>query len=178
MISSKKILFSLFSLLIAVSSSNLKAGEILPLAVDLQKTAKTAETHNIPIVIFFTATWCNYCKKLEENILHPLLETTDIENYAEFRQVVMDKAHWMMKDFDGSDLEMETYGPKQKVRVAPTTLIFNSKGELIADPIIGLTLEEFYPGNLERAINQALAALGNEKRIDIYKMVEESDVKY
>jgi len=170
----------LLSLALALLSSlhSVKAGEILPLAVDLQKTAKTASKHNIPVVIFYTATWCNYCKKLEENILHPLLETTNIEDYAEFRQVVLDKSHWMMKDFDGTDLEMKTYGPKQGVKVAPTTLVYNTKGEIIAEPILGLTLEEFYPGNLEKAINQGLKALGNEKRIDIYKMVEESKVVY
>lgn len=158
--------------------SNVKAGEILPLAVDLQKTAKTAEKHNIPVVVFFTATWCNYCKKLEENIIHPLLERTDIENYAEFRQIVMDKAHWQMKDFAGNSIEMKTFAPSQKVKVAPTTYVYNSKGELIAEPILGLTLEEFYPGNLEKAINQGLKALGNDKRVDIYKMVEESKIEY
>jgi len=162
------------SLTLVFSLSSVKAGEILPLAVDLEKTSVTAQQHNIPVVIFYTATWCNYCKKLEENILHPLLETTNIEDYAEFRQVVMDKAHWMMKDFDGTDIEMKTYGPKQKVKVAPTTLVYNSKGEIIAEPILGLTLEEFYPSNLEKAINQGLEALNNEKRLDIYKMVNES----
>lgn len=174
----KSIILSGLIGLVASLPISVKAGEILPLAVDLQKTSATSAKHNVPIVIFYTATWCNYCKKLEENILHPLLETTNIEDYAEFRQVVMDKAHWMMKDFDGTDLEMKTYAPKQKVRVAPTTLIYNSKGELIAEPIIGLTLEEFYPGNLEKAINQGLKALGNEKRLDIYKMVNESKVVY
>lgn len=154
------------------------AGEILPLAVDLQKSSNTAAKHNIPVVIFYTATWCNYCKTLEENILHPLLETTNIEDYAEFRQVILDKSHWRMKDFAGNDIEMRSFGTLQKVRVAPTTLVYNNKGEVIAEPIIGLTLEEFYPGNLERAINNALKALGNSKRLDIYKMVEESKIKY
>ncbi len=173
----QSVLLSL-SLFMLTAAPTAKAGEILPLAVDLQKTANTAAKHNIPVVIFYTATWCNYCKKLEENILHPLLETTNIEDYAEFRQVVLDKAHWMMKDFDGTNLEMKTYGPKQGVKVAPTTLVYNSQGEIIAEPILGLTLEEFYPGNLEKAINQGLKALGNEKRIDIYKMVKESKVAY
>ncbi|MDG6777330.1 thioredoxin fold domain-containing protein [Thiomicrorhabdus sp. zzn3] len=151
------------------------SGEILPLAVDLQKTGKVAAKHNVPVVIFFTATWCNYCKKLEENIINPLLETTDIERYAQFTQVVMDKAHWMMKDFDGRDLEMKTFAPKLGVQVAPTTLVFNAQGEQIAEPIIGLTLEEHYPGNLEKRINQALEKLGNPKRLDLYQLVEESD---
>ncbi|WP_319380139.1 thioredoxin fold domain-containing protein [Thiomicrorhabdus sp.] len=159
-------------------SSQTFAGAILPLAVDLQKTAKTAEANNVPIVIFATATWCNYCRKLEENILYPLLETTSIEKYAEFRQLILDKDHWQMKNFDGSKIEMKTLGPKLGVKVAPTTMFFNSKGEMIAEPIIGLTLEEFYPGNLEKGLNQALKALNNPKRIDIYKMVEDSSVDY
>lgn len=153
-----------------------QASDILPLAVDLQKTAQVAEKHQVPIVIFVTATWCNYCKKLEENILEPLFQTTNLEDYAEFRQLLLDKAHWMMKDFAGNDIEMKTLGPKLGVKVAPTTLFFNSKGEQIADPIIGLTLEEFYPGNLEKGLNQALKALGNPKRVDIYKMVDESTI--
>ncbi|QCU89517.1 thioredoxin fold domain-containing protein [Thiomicrorhabdus sediminis] len=166
------------SVLAMVSIHGAKAGEILPLAVDLQKTAATAKKHNVPVVIFYTATWCNYCKKLEENILHPLLQTTNIEEYAEFMQVIMDRPHWMMKDFHGNNIEMKTLAPSQGVKVAPTTMVYNSKGEQIAEPIIGLTLEEFYPGNLEKAINSGLKALGNPKQIDIYKMVEQSDVEY
>ena len=164
--------------ILSLASLQAKATEYLPLAVDLQKTAAVSEKHQVPIVIFVTATWCNYCKKLEENILEPLFVTTDLEEYGSFRQLLLDKAHWMMKDFAGNDIEMKTYGPKLGVKVAPTTLFFNSKGEQIADPIIGLTLEEFYPGNLEKSLNQALKALGNPKRVDIYKMVEESKVKY
>jgi len=164
----------LLSLLLSISV-NSQAGEILPLAVDLQKTGATAQKHNVPVVIFATATWCNFCKKLEENILFPLLQTTALEDYGEFKQILLDKSHWMMKDFDGNDLEMKTYGPQLGVKVAPTTMFFNGKGEMIAEPIIGLTLEEHYPGNLEKRLNQALKALGNPKRVDIYKMVEESD---
>lgn len=166
------------SLALSVTSLQARAGEILPLAVDLHKTAATAAKHQVPIVIFVTATWCNYCRRLEQNILEPLFETTDLESYGEFRQLLLDKSHWMMKNFDGSDIEMKKLGPKLGVKVAPTTLFFNSKGEQIAEPIIGLTLEEFYPGNLERSLNQALKALGNPRRVDIYKMVDESKVKY
>lgn len=157
------------------SLSTARAGEILPLAVDLQKAGNVAEKHQVPVVIFFTATWCNYCKKLEQNILNPLLETTDIESYAEFSQVIMDQPKWSMKDFDGKRIEMRDYANTKGVIVAPTTLFFNSKGEQIAEPILGLTLEEHYPGHLEKRLNQALEKLGNPKRIDIYKMVDESE---
>lgn len=172
---------STWSLLLATSlflSNNSHASDILPLAVDLQKSGQVAQKNNVPVVIFATATWCGYCKKLEENILEPLLQTTNIENYAEFSQLVMDKSHWMMKDFQGQDIEMKRLPDRFNVRVAPTTLFFDGNGKQIAEPIIGLTLEEFYPGNLERGINAALKALGNPNRIDLYKMIEQSDVDY
>lgn len=170
---------SMIGLVVLTSFSlNTSANEILPLAVDLQKSGQVAAKNKVPVVIFATATWCNYCKKLEQNILEPLLETTDIEKYAEFSQLVMDKSHWKMKDFQGREIEMKTLPDKLGVIVAPTTLFFDGEGNQIAEPIIGLTLEEFYPGNLERGINNALKALGNPKRLDIYKMVEESKVDY
>lgn len=173
----RQLITLMLSFMLAFTSLQANASEYLPLAVDLQKTAAIAEKHQVPIVIFVTATWCNYCRKLEENILEPLFVTTDLEKYGAFRQLLLDKAHWMMKDFAGNDVDMKSYGPSLGVKVAPTTLFFNSKGEQIAEPIIGLTLEEFYPGNLERSLNQALKALGNPKRVDIYKMVEESKIK-
>ena len=169
-----RLLILLLSLSLGLTSLNSRASEILPLAVDLHKAGITADKHQIPVVIFVTATWCNYCRRLEQNILEPLFENTDIESYAEFRQLLLDKAHWRMKDFAGNDIEMKTLGPELGVKVAPTTLFFNSKGQQIAEPIIGLTLEEFYPGNLERSLNQALKALGNPKQIDIYKMLEQN----
>jgi len=174
----KNIIGISLTLFLLLGFANSKAGEILPLAVDLHKTGTTAAKFNIPVVVFYTATWCNYCKKLEENIIYPLMETTDIESYAEFRQVILDRPHWDMKDFSGKQIEMNTFGPSQGVKVAPTTYIYNSQGKQIAEPILGLTLEEFYPGNLEMAINQGLKALGNKKRLDIYKMVNESKIKY
>ncbi|GKT11887.1 MAG: hypothetical protein ISEC1_P0860 [Thiomicrorhabdus sp.] len=164
----------LLSLSLALISVNSKAGDVLPLAVDLYKAGITADKNKVPVVIFVTATWCNYCRRLEENILEPLFLTTDLESYGEFSQLLLDKPHWMMKDFNNNNIEMKTLGPKMGVKVVPTTLFLNSKGEQIAEPIIGLTLEEFYPGNLERSLNQALKVLGNPKRVDIYKMVDES----
>ena len=161
-----------------IFSGHLPAGEILPLAVDLQKSGQAANQRNVPVVVFATATWCGYCKNLEENILEPLLQTTNIESYAEFSQLVMDKSHWRMKDFSGKDIEMRQLPDQLGVMVAPTTLFFDGNGKQIAPPILGLTLEEHYPSNLERGINQALEALGNPMRVDIYKMVNESKVDY
>ena len=159
------------ALALAAFSLSAQARGVLPLTVDLSKNAVEAKERKIPIVIFATATWCGYCKKLEQNIINPLLETTEIEKYAEFSQLVLDKSGWNVILFDGTRIEMSKLGDQLGVMVAPTTIFLDHEGNQIAEPILGLTLEEFYPSNLERQINIALEKLGNPMRLDIYKMV-------
>lgn len=161
----------------ALWQSQAHASSILPLTVDLPKNAAVAQEHKVPIVIFATATWCGYCKKLEQNILEPLLENTNIEEYAEFSQLVVDQRGWSVKTFDGRTIRMSQLADDFNVQVVPMTLFLDHTGKQIVEPILGLTLEEFYPGNLERSINQALDILGNDKRLDIYKMLDEIKAK-
>lgn len=165
----KKLYRLSIGVLLGLIALNVNAKSATPLAVDLQATAKSAEQKNIPIVLFYTAEWCHYCHILERNILEPLITETDIENYAEFRKVSLSESGWNMISFDGQKTDMEAFAEQQRVQYTPTTVVYNSKGKIIAEPIVGLTLEEFYPGNLEKAINQGLKNLGNTKRLDIYK---------
>ena len=166
-------LISVLGTFIMLSSVQATANGI-PLAVNLQSTAQSADQSKIPVVIFYTAKWCHYCHVLERNILEPLLETTEIEQYAEFRKISLSEADWQLKDFNGNTVSMENFAVYQDAQFTPTTMLYNKAGKSIAEPIIGLTLEEFYPGNLEKAINQALKALDNPKRLNLYEMIENS----
>ena len=150
-----------------------QAASPLKLVSNLQESAKAAHLNQKPIVIFYTATWCRYCKRLEQNIIDPLLLNTQIEDYADFRQVVLDNDKASIIDFDGKTYKMKDYAAVKGVRFVPTTMVYNREGNAIAEPILGLTLEEFYPGNLERAINQGLKAINSPKRLDIYQLVNE-----
>ena len=140
----------------------------IPLAVDLQKTAKVARDHKVPIVLFITASWCHYCHRLKANILEPLITHTQMENYAEFREVILDKHHWHLKDFQGHLTDMETFAKSLKTEFTPTTLFLDPRnGQEISERIVGLTLEEYYPFYLQQGINNSLKKLGNPKRIKI-----------
>ena len=152
-----------------------QAASPLKLASNLQESAKAAHLNQRPIVIFYTATWCRYCKRLEQNIIDPLLLNTQIEDYADFRQVVLDNDKASIIDFDGKTYKMKDYAAVKGVRFVPTTMVYNREGNAIAEPILGLTLEEFYPGNLERAINQGLKAINSSKRLDIYQLINQNE---
>jgi thioredoxin-related protein len=160
------VLFVIAVSLTSISTASRAEGP-LPLIVDMQKTAKVAKEHKVPIVLFVTASWCHYCHKLKENIIEPLIETTNIEDYAEFREVILDKKNWHLKDFDGNLTDMETFAAHLNAGFTPTTLFLSPDGNEIAERIVGLTLEEYYPHYLEEGINTSLKKLGNPKRLDI-----------
>lgn len=162
---------TLVSLGLLTATYQVKAGEILPQAVDLQATATVAKSHKVPVILFMTATWCHYCERLKENIMFPMMQHTRIEDYAEFREVYIDRPGWNIRDFDGNPLNMKEFAKRYKVFVTPTTLFLNEKGEIIADTVLGLGLEEHYPVQLDRSMNKALEVMGSENRINVLKLI-------
>jgi len=115
-----------------------------------------------------TGSWCHFCHRLKDNIINPLIIKTNLENYAEFREVILDKHGWRLKNFDGRLIEMPQFAKTTlKTTFTPTTLFLDAHGNTIADPIVGLTLEEYYPHYLEEGINHSLKKLGNSHQLDI-----------
>ncbi len=65
----KRFILTGFLLLSGAISGCANANDAFPLATDLQKTAEVAAKKNVPVVIFYTASWCHYCHILERDIL-------------------------------------------------------------------------------------------------------------
>lgn len=142
----------------------IREGVQLPMMIDLSKTQAIAKKKNVPIVVFVTASWCNYCEILKHNVLNPIIEHTDILKYAEFRELIVDAKQWNLLDFDGSRIKMPVIAHRYKATFTPTTLFLSPDGKEISKRIIGLTLEEFYPHNLEVGIKNSLKVLNNPNR--------------
>lgn len=148
----------------AANAQMIREGIQLPLMVDLEKTKAIAEKKNVPIVVFVTASWCHYCEILKHNVLNPIIEHTDILQYAEFRELIVDAKHWKLKGFKGERINMPIFANAYRATLTPTTLFLSPDGKELSDRIVGLTLEEFYPHNLEVGIKNALKKMGNPNR--------------
>lgn len=155
---------SLSLTLISAEAQMIREGKQLPLMVDLQKTQQMAKKKNVPIVVFVTASWCHYCEILKHNVLNPIIEHTDILQYAEFRELIVDAKRWNLTDFNGERINMPIIAKRYKASFTPTTLFLSPDGKELSRRIVGLTLEEFYPHNLEVGIKESLKKLGNPNR--------------
>ena len=45
------------------------------------------------------------------------------------------------------------------VRVVPTLLVFDADGRVIADPVRGIAVEDFYAATIDRALETGYAAV-------------------
>ena len=60
-----------------------------------------------------------------------------------------------LQGFDGKATTQSALATRYGVQVAPTVLVVNAEGELLADPIVGGDNNGFYSAYLDRALEAA-----------------------
>jgi thioredoxin-related protein len=121
------------------------------------------ETGSI-ILLEMTATHCEYCILLEEEVLKPMLRSGDYVNKVLIRQLKID-SNLNIKDFDGSTTTPVELSSRYRIAVTPTLLILNEHGHELTRRIIGVQSLDFYAGYLDAALNKGLVTKGKELHI-------------
>ncbi len=126
----------------------------LPAARDLRADGAAARAARLPIVLFFYARSCPYCREVEEDYLRPLLAENAKAPRFVFRSVETDATHAVI-GFDGASTTTRAFSRSQGVTLVPHLRFLGPDGAPLAPDLIGLTLRDFYGGYIEDAISQA-----------------------
>jgi hypothetical protein len=62
-----------------------------------------------------------------------------------------------MKNFHGDKTPHRQFAGENGVRFVPTIMVFDTEGNLLAKPVVGLGTIDYYGEHLDQAINQGLA---------------------
>ena len=125
---------------------------------DLASVAIEAQKESVPIVLVFTAPYCNFCEILKEEIIHPGLIGGHYSGRA--RLAELDLGSFIdVTDFDSERISPEALASRYGVDITPTLLFLNNRGEEIADRMVGIGNHEFASAYLDRGIEQARSAL-------------------
>ena len=124
----------------------------VPAVVDLFVEAVAVKTTNRPILIMFSAEDCNYCEKLESEVLNPMVVSGEYNDKVIIRKVMIDDFD-TMRDFNGTSLDSQDFAEKYEVSVTPTVMLMDSKGEVLAPKILGINTVELYSAYLDQAID-------------------------
>ncbi len=128
----------------------------LPRAVDLQADAKEAAAKKIPIVLFSNLTGCHYCRGALREVLLPMQRDAGWARTALYRQIDVDKKT-PLKDFDGNATTHEAFAKKAQLQFTPTVRVVDTRGNPLAEPIVGVATWDYYGYNIEEAIRKGFA---------------------
>ena len=127
-------------------------------AADLQGAARAAAGAGVPLVLFFSEPGCPYCMRARSDFLVPML--ADPSTAARLRMLEVDiSGAAMLTDFSGRRTSAAQFSRDQGVRFVPTLKFYDGHGAELAPPLVGLTLPEFYPLQIDRRLEQAAGRL-------------------
>ncbi len=138
--------------LVTTTAGTFAAG--IPLARDLALAGHQAGRACIPLLLEFAADDCDYCALLEEEVLNPTLLNRDYEQRVLMRKLVLDR-DIRLRDFAGKPVYASDLANRYRVFVTPTLLFVDSKGNELAERMVGVTTLEFYGGYLDQALDAA-----------------------
>ncbi|MDH5378708.1 MAG: thioredoxin fold domain-containing protein [Gammaproteobacteria bacterium] len=143
----------MFLLLVSACANS---GERLPAVENLQRLSVKALADNKPIVLLFTAEHCEYCEKLKEEIIYPMLISPESHLSSLVREVDIE-SQLDMVNFEGSTLTYSTFAKNENVFVTPTVLIYQPGTKEVSQRIVGYNGSDFYISRLETAIQLSKA---------------------
>lgn len=124
----------------------------VPAAQDLAALAEDARRSGAPILLVFSAEDCDYCERLESEVLGPM-RLSGVEPTRVIVRKVMVEDYKKLRDFQGHTLSASSYAQRHRVQVTPTIALVNADGEALVPNIIGYQSPDFYPAYLEQAID-------------------------
>ena len=130
----------------------------IPQAHDLAREARRAAAAGVPLVVFFSQPDCEYCERARHDYLEPML--ADGASRARLRLVevnIGDPA--ALVDFAGREVSHAAFARAERVRFFPTIAFFGPLGRPVAEPLVGLTVPDFYQQYLDRRVDEARARL-------------------
>jgi len=125
---------------------------ILPVAVDLKALGKKSRRATVPILLMYSTEDCQYCARLENEVLGPMRLGGDDPGRVIIRKVIMEE-YETLRDFYGKKRNAESYAYAQGVSVTPTVMLVDENGKELVPRIVGYQTPGLYDAYLDEAIN-------------------------
>ncbi|MFM9886661.1 MAG: thioredoxin family protein [Burkholderiales bacterium] len=136
------------------------AGE-LRYASDLAQEARNAAAQGKVLVVLYGTASCPWCAKVRRNYLAPLTRNAE----AASRMVIIEidpEVTLPLNDFAGRATNHRSFARAERVRFVPTVVIYGHEGERLAEPLVGMSSEDFYGAYLEERLAAAAKRITKE----------------
>ncbi len=154
---------TLFLLLLTLCSFNVIAAGTIQDVNNLQQDGKLSAMNKQPIFLYVAATDCPYCRRLEKDILKPMLKSGEYQSRLVMRKILWEGTN-ILKDFNGNEILPESFLLKYNIMATPTILFLDRHGNEIANRITGYRSADLYWYYLDTSVDKAVEVLGTGAR--------------
>lgn len=126
----------------------------IPLATNLIITAQNKKEKNRVLIVYVWRKDCPFCKKLEKEVLKPMLISREYKNKMVFKKLELGSQN-ILTDIRGKNTTVKNFLSYHKASVTPTLLFLSHDGIEIAERIVGYQGQEFYWHYFDQSIQQA-----------------------
>ncbi len=132
--------------------------EGVPLARDLQADGALAREKRLPLLVMFGTPSCPYCKLVLNDFLLPMSRNTDYQAKVIMREVEINSGRALV-DFSGKLITHKQFAKAHRIKLAPTVVMFDADGQVLGEPMVGVSTPDYYGAFLDRAIDEALESV-------------------
>ena len=130
----------------------------VPMTRDLAADARLAMKQGVPLLLVFTQDHCDYCAKLDREVLNPNYATGAFNGRVLVRRFMID-SYATVIDFDGKRVEASALTSRLKVYATPTLLLLDAHGHELVPRLVGIDSLDFFSAYLDQSIEAARAKL-------------------
>ncbi len=131
---------------------------------DLGTDGAHAATHGNPLVILFSLPECCYCAVVRRNDLAPLTRMPRAADRLVVRELEL-TGTTPLAGFHGEQVRPSELAARYGVKVAPTVVLLDRDGRLLAAPLAGGDVAGMYGAYLDRALDEARASLAQPNAV-------------
>lgn len=130
----------------------------LRMADNLHGLGRESNLRKIPVVLFFSSEYCEYCDLVRDEFLNHLSTDPVFMNKLLLREVRMGSNRPLL-DFSRQSITHATFTEQRAIELVPTIQFTDGVGDILVEDIVGVTTLGFYGAYLEQAIEQSLNTL-------------------
>ncbi len=125
---------------------------------NLYQIARTTQLLNQVHVIYFSASYCFYCKQLTEDVINAVRANKGYQNQVTITEIQIDGDD-SVTDFNQKIVDPEAFASSYDIQITPTLIFVNSQGKEIVKRTVGYQNSEFYWYYFDKKIARAMTRL-------------------
>jgi len=122
---------------------------------DLSSLSENAVRNDKIIMLEVSASYCEYCRTLEEEIIKPMLRSGDYTQDVFIRQLEIDDTY-LITNILGEKTTPSELAEKLNIIITPTLIFLDGNGNEVSERIPGIYSLDFYGGYVDEALSDGL----------------------